>query len=120
MGNYRVEIGATDGFRYIGVEPPLDADQRSQALAEVGEDIAFQGIMNGRCLATTSGNPSYSELAVTTTLYRERVPVVANQLAEVLRRQGHSVDVDLEQRYIGAGGGYRLFGDKSKATLWQL
>jgi hypothetical protein len=117
MADYRIEIGATDGFRYIGVKPPLDAEQKQEALTVLEDDIIFQGTINGSCLRTTDGRVPYTELAVTTTLYRERVPAVAVQLAGVLKRQGHTVQVDLQPRNIDGDGNYRLFGNKSNAHL---
>jgi hypothetical protein len=109
-----MEIGRTDGYRYVGIEPPVDDDLRTKIFDELGEEVLSEAVGNGRALSTTTpdNGPAHSELELTSIRddYREAGTTlqIALSIANTLKEQGHSVTIEKKIRDIGFG--HYLFG----------
>jgi hypothetical protein len=117
MSEFSIQLGRTDGFRYIGVQPPVDREISEQILEELGSEIEFEAVGNGRALSTNKPfvGPEHSELALTHHLDDigdKRVHDIAGQIRTVLEHAGHSLTVDPELHYIGFGR--HLFGGEDR------
>jgi len=114
MGHYSIEIGATDGFRHIGIEPPVDQNQKDQTFKELGQEIEREAIENGRALSVTKPyrRPAHSELTLTCTRYVERARRIAQRIGSILEEGGHTVVFNPDIKRISDG--YYLFGGQAE------
>lgn len=104
----RIELGRTDGFRYIGVQPPLTPEQfEAIQAAEVDVNLGFYARKPFR------GQP-YTEAGIMTDLGQgnEHAVAMAHRTAEALRGLGHTVAV--AEEFQGIGYGYHLFGGQDR------
>jgi len=111
MADFRVEVGATDGYRYVGIQPPLDEEQA--ALLKGIEVPRFMfPVGNGR--VEPARGDAYSEVGFDTSAVNGSAEIVkvANGIAEALRSGGHHVGVDETVRAIGFGR--FLFGGEAE------
>jgi len=117
MAEYSIEIGATDGFRYIGIEPPLNNVLIEQIFSVLGSEIEMEAVGNGRALSknTPYKGPAHSEIALTqrqADFSEERVRDIVSKIRVTLERDGHTVMTDPEIKLIGFGR--HLFGGEDR------
>jgi len=115
LADFNIQVGATDGFRYIGIEPPLDAERKELVLGSLGKKTVSEAIGNGRCIDITKPfkGSAYSEISLTTQILGRPSPEsVAVKIADVLSDSGSIVSVDLEPKEIGYG--HYLFGGQAE------
>lgn len=98
----KIEIGVTDGFRYVGLQPPLNEDQKAAVNAASPEDDVSFNLRQ----PTGSGMP-YHEIGYMTD-WDDTAIYKASQAAVFLRFSGVEVSTDYRVRQIGWG--HYLFG----------
>lgn len=100
MTHIQIQLGKTDGFRYVGMQPvpELDDDDffsKDGALYETS-----------RVLKEGQSSEGYLEVGFcgSITSFDDReVKAVANEIANTLRTDGHEVSIDTTIRSIGYG-----------------
>jgi hypothetical protein len=105
MGEYTIAAGSTEGYRYIGVKPPVSGEVRSQIFEALGEDIEHMAIGNGLALSTVgNGSQAYSEMLLDTWLLESEgisTGKIAGKIAEVIRANGDIAMVDPDCKPLG-------------------
>lgn len=114
MADLRIELGATDGYQYLGIQPPLTEDQL-EALQTASADNAH--IPTRFPERRPARGQSYSETGFTTEVGRDDkdLHMVAHEVARVLRDTGHTVSVNGQIQAIGDG--YHLFGGEDETLV---
>lgn len=115
MADVRIELGMTDGFRYLGVQPPLSDEQQRFLEAARFEDPLVAARFSTQ--TPFHGEP-FSETGMITEAFMtprgadRGIIEIATKIAEVLRSSGDTVEVD--ERLHPIGFGHYLFGGQAK------
>jgi hypothetical protein len=117
MTEYSIEIGSTEGFRRIGIKPPVDIEQREQIFRVLGSEVEREAVGNGLALNTTTphSGPAYSEIALTfnlSDLSGQRFLDIVSSIRGVLEGSDHTVMIDPDPKPIGFGR--HLFGGQAE------
>ena len=106
MAEVRIEVGMSDGYRYLGVQPPITNEQRELLKAAEYSDSSIPdrfGIQH-----PDIGEP-YSQSGITTAAFsttseaNKAIVRSANNVARVLRLNQDEVIVDESLHLIGDG-----------------
>jgi hypothetical protein len=114
MSNYSMELGQTDGFRYIGVQPPLaEEDLTALDIARAEDDYTIAHFHE----VTPDKGDAYSEAGFSTEGFlspqgiERATEARMSRIATVLESQGHTVELDVTPKHIGYGR--HLFGGEA-------
>lgn len=113
---YRIEIGATDGFRYIGIEPPVSPEQRDEIGAAINAHYRDADPVVAFDTFSPEQGPSHSLLGIRAEGYYtpnaadNDMEQVARKVVRILSKHA-TVHMDGEIKAIGFG--YNLFGGRS-------
>jgi hypothetical protein len=108
MSDLRIQVGRTDGFRYIGVQPPL-TDEQLERLSHAHE--ADEWVANNFTLRQPYQGQPYSEAGFMTE-WDDRILEKAKNVARVLRETG--LDIHLDEDIKQIGWGYHFFGGRDR------
>jgi hypothetical protein len=99
MGKISIELGKTDGFGYIGIQPPLTDEQQ-----ELLQSMRFS-------LINPDNGPVHSQTGFTGGTdeeIRQKVVETGHQIAGLLSEAGHEVEID--DTIYSIGRGHHFFG----------
>lgn len=100
VNRINIQFGRTDGFRYIGIQPPLTDEQVESLLVASQEDRAIPSSWGLR--KPHNGHP-HSEIGYMSHIGDERLVHVAELIAGVLTNEGTTVHIDKTIQDIGYG-----------------
>lgn len=113
MTYVRIEVGMTDGFRYLGIQPPLTKEQSEWLKAA---DFSDSKIIQSYVVMEPDNGEPYSEAGISTGTdlsfaeSHRNIVEAANNIARILVIAGDTVHIDEELHSIGFGrhlfGGY--------------
>lgn len=106
---YRVQLGATDDFRYVGVQPPLSPDDTRvfvDRLEEAFSESYGAAVISGRTTTPGQGEP-YTEVIILGSPDAETIANMSRLAIEPVLRPGDKVVTD--KRLQGIGKGFFLF-----------
>jgi hypothetical protein len=95
-----IQLGCTDGFRYLGVQPPL-----TEAQSELLQHHQSQGepVPEHWTVRTPHKGPAHSEVGYSSHIGDERLVEVAEKIASILTDDDTVVHIDKRFRPIGFG-----------------
>src|SRR5690606_29812688 len=120
MSEFRIEIGATDDFRFLGIEPPVSSTQGDEIVAAI--DSHYLGADPKIVFHTyvPEQGPSHSLLGISAEGYftpnaaDRDMEQVARKVARILSKDA-AVQVNGEIKAIGFG--QDLFGGRSDESV---
>lgn len=110
---YEVQLGATDGFRYIGVQPPLPTGDLThfRTAVEDGLKNSYSFVTSGFMRNPAKGQP-YTEVGVMGSPDVETLTIVARVAMDAVTGRDDSFQVSEELQ--GIGYGLHLFGGEDQ------
>lgn len=113
---YRIQFGTTDGFQYIGVQPPLpyvDLKHFRSAVEDIlKDDYCF--VTSGFTRRPEKGEP-YTEIGVMGSPDIEQLTLAAKGAMDTVTYSNDRYEVS--QKVRGIGWGKYLFGGKDATRL---
>lgn len=118
MAEVYIQLGRTDGFRYIGIQPPI-TDEHHELLRQAHGEV--DGLPKFFTIITPHSGEPYSEMSLLADAYLTPdhadtcVIKTAEKLAKVLGASGDTFIIDEGFKPIGYGND--LFGGRSVHDL---
>lgn len=109
---YRVQIGKTDGFRYVGVQPPFEAQADCENFATILDDELgdYSHVLSGYIEKPDHGD-AYTQFTVMGSPDDEHLLAGVGNAMDACLYSGQSAQVD--EKIRGIGYGYYLFGGRA-------
>jgi hypothetical protein len=117
MTHYELEMGHTEGFRYLGIKPPPTPELMEQIAAELPNIVSPCPHAQEFRVNHPLHGPSHVELGMTDKRAElsDGIASIAHKIANVLQIAGHDTTVHTKARYLGEGA--YLFGGRGEQHL---